>query len=321
MARVELAAPQGREDFRNGKTLQVHYNDGEWHSRLLLRETTPPVMKAFTGEDLMSPSSCVWWVATPTGDVFPEELGHVRGQLEYRWILIDGTRRRREGRAVGGFAAGFEADPSYDFAAGTNMAEIYVQAMELVDRAEPPPLVHAPAGSSPVFKEFPASRLCPAGDSHVWRVVSSGGGPEIGSVLCPLGLDAVVEQEVALALVPHTDGRAGAICVALERVEAAATPRTRLPFSPRTPPERTPPKGHAPPGPAAALQKGTDHHDLAKTDEEDLRVLPVPWRGDRRFRAYTDARAKEMRLSKGRGKDKGQAPKGKRGGAAGAADA
>ena len=31
--------------------------------------------------------------------------------------------------------------------------------------------------------------------------------------------------------------------------------------------------------------------------------------------------AEEMRLSKGRGKDKGQAPKGKGGGAAGAADA
>lgn len=270
-------------------------------------------MKAFTGEDLMSPSSCVWWVATPTGDVFPEELGHVRGQLEYRWILIDGTRRPREGRAVGGFAAGFEADPSYDFAAGTNMVEIYVQAMELVDRAEPPPLVYAPAGSSPVFKEFPASRLCPAGDSHAWRVVSSGGGPEVGSELSLLDLDAVVGQEVALALVPHTDGRAGAICVALERVDVAATPRTRSPLSSRTPPERTPPKGYAPPGPAAALQKSTDHHDLAKTVEEDSRVPPVQWRGFCR-------KAEEMRLSKGKGKDRGQALKGKGGGAAGAAD-
>ena len=286
---MELTAPQGREAFRNGKTLQVHYNDGEWHSRLLLRETTPPVMKAFTGEDLMSPSSCVWWVATPTGDVFPEELGPVRGQLEYRWILIDGTRRRREGRAVGGFAAGFDADPSFDFAAGTNLADVFVQANELVGQAEPLPLVHAPTGASPVYKEFPASRLCPVGDSHVWRVASSGRGPEIGSVLSPLGLDAVVEQDVALAMVPYTDGRAGAVCVALERVEAAATPRKRTPLPLRTPPEPTHLDGRAPPGPGAALQKLGEHHDLGKTDEEDLRVLPVQWRGDRRFRSYTDA--------------------------------
>ena len=39
----------------------------------------------------------------------------------------------------------------------------------------------------------------------------------------------------------------------------------------------------------------------------------APCRGARKF-------AEEMRLSKGRGKDKGQAPRGKGGGAAGAAD-
>ena len=53
-----------------GQVIQVHYRDGEWHERLLLKRGTPFQMEKLLGE---KPSSDhVWWVVTPDADVFPD---------------------------------------------------------------------------------------------------------------------------------------------------------------------------------------------------------------------------------------------------------
>ena len=57
-----------------GRVVRLHYRDGEWHERLLLRSTTGEIMEKQIGERPAGKQASVWWVVTPDGDVFPEEV-------------------------------------------------------------------------------------------------------------------------------------------------------------------------------------------------------------------------------------------------------
>ena len=52
--------------------MQIHYGEGEWHSRLLLRPSSEEEIEAVLGERY--PCRSAWWVLTPHGEVFPEGI-------------------------------------------------------------------------------------------------------------------------------------------------------------------------------------------------------------------------------------------------------
>ena len=77
---MERGAPRlplvaGLED-QSGDLMYVLYEDEPhmWHQRVLLRPGSSKSMLAVTGERVVRSPSSIWWVLTPDGDVYPEEL-------------------------------------------------------------------------------------------------------------------------------------------------------------------------------------------------------------------------------------------------------
>ena len=79
-------------EYERGDLVQLNYFTREWHTRLLLKPTTPEVMKRIIGEEPRSDS--VWWVLTPSGDIFPEEVAD-GPDLVVRCVEASGEVRSR----------------------------------------------------------------------------------------------------------------------------------------------------------------------------------------------------------------------------------
>ncbi|CAK0844954.1 unnamed protein product, partial [Prorocentrum cordatum] len=110
--------------------VKLHYRDGEWHARLLIRETTEDMMLQQTGELPTEPGLPVWWVATRDGDVYPEQVGE-GASLDTRSYHANGALVPRAARP--GFRAG---DPFFDFEPGTSLAELYVATLAAAEAVE-----------------------------------------------------------------------------------------------------------------------------------------------------------------------------------------
>ena len=101
-----------------GRIAAVEYVDepGLWHTRVLLRKSSPAVLKQVMGFD--SPgatASSVFWVLTATGDVYPESI-HVGPDIRSYGLLDEDDDERLirnsvhpAGRRLG-TVFGFEAD-------------------------------------------------------------------------------------------------------------------------------------------------------------------------------------------------------------------
>ena len=83
----------------------------EWHQRLLIRKGTPAAMEIETGVTA-NDGERVWWVLTPDGDVYPEEIG-LTGDVEAVKVgRPDGTfSAAADGRYVHAFTADRGAGP------------------------------------------------------------------------------------------------------------------------------------------------------------------------------------------------------------------
>lgn len=228
-------------DFEPGDLVQLHYGDGEWHERLLLRRTTPAVMESQIGE--VPASDCVWWVVTPSFDVFPEEVNETP-QLHVRAVhdgAALGVRRAR---------AGFSArDPTFRFSAGQNLARVFLDALKLVPGTEDLTVGMAP---------LPAAR-----PGYVWQVLNEDVPVEKDEVLNTAGWRGVASGRCALGV-----SDAGPLCLEQVRRESLL-PAGNVSALP----------GMSAAGAAAA----------AGGDDEDVRVLPVQWRGGRRFRDFAES--------------------------------
>ena len=66
---------EGRPKFEPGAIVAVEY-DGEpgvFHARLILRAATPGALRAVMEMDAIE-EAAVFWILTPDGDIYPEEL-------------------------------------------------------------------------------------------------------------------------------------------------------------------------------------------------------------------------------------------------------
>ena len=105
-----------------GLKVALAYRDElEWHQRLLIRRGTPATMLTETGVTAKD-GERVWWVLTPDGDVYPEEIG-----------LFDEVEAVKLGRPDGTFAAAADGR--------------YVHAFT-EDRKAGPPWPHRGAGGA-----------------------------------------------------------------------------------------------------------------------------------------------------------------------------
>ena len=141
-----------------GRVVRLHYRDGEWHERLLLRSTTGEIMEKQIGERPAGKQASVWWVVTPDGDVFPEEVA-ATDDLDF--FVLDGHGVAPVRRARAGFTA---ADRVRGFAAGVNLAWLFVNSLVEVDRFDP----RDPHATVP-------RALAAPGAGEEWRVMSEGG--------------------------------------------------------------------------------------------------------------------------------------------------
>ena len=90
----------------------VATSDG-WHTRLLIARGTARSMAATTGESVVADERMVWWILTPDGDLYPEELS-APPLRSLMWVGADGNpdlrtlleaRRSRSFRPVHDFDA------------------------------------------------------------------------------------------------------------------------------------------------------------------------------------------------------------------------
>jgi hypothetical protein len=82
------------------KVLVLYDTEDVWHERILLLRTTEEVMKKVTKASQLGSGAFVYWVLTPDGDIYPEELE----RPAVRFALCTGDdesdpRRRLIGRA------------------------------------------------------------------------------------------------------------------------------------------------------------------------------------------------------------------------------
>ncbi|CAK0861047.1 unnamed protein product [Prorocentrum cordatum] len=117
--------------FCTGQKVKVHYRDGEWRARLPIQGTSSDMMGQQIGEWPTEPGHPVWWVATWDGDACPEQAGEGES-IGTRSFQADGVLAPRAARLR--FRSN---DWLYDFAIGTNMAEVYVSAFAAVEAEAP----------------------------------------------------------------------------------------------------------------------------------------------------------------------------------------
>jgi hypothetical protein len=164
-----------------GRVVRLHYRDGEWHERLLLRSTTGEIMEKQIGERPAGKQASVWWVVTPDGDVFPEEVA-ATDDLDF--FVLDGHGVAPVRRARAGFTA---ADRVRGFAAGVNLAWLFVNSLVEVDRFDP----RDPHATVP-------RALAAPGAGEEWRVMSEGGLIAVGQPIESRGAMAVVDGDKAI---------------------------------------------------------------------------------------------------------------------------
>ena len=93
--------------MRAGQRLHIHYAADEWHSRILLAESSEKEVREMLRQDLKC--KCAWWVLTPTGDIFPEPIENT-SEIQVRMVDEFGKVERR------GLPRGFKAsDVIFDF--------------------------------------------------------------------------------------------------------------------------------------------------------------------------------------------------------------
>ena len=161
--------------------VRLHYRDGEWHERLLLRSTTADVMEKQIGERPAGRPPSVWWVVTPDGDVFPEEVA-ATDDLDFYVLNSHGVAPARRARA--GFPA---AHRVLRFEADVNLAWLFVKSLLEVDRVAPPDKVTSVPGALP-----------PPGAGEEWRAVSAGGLIAAGQPIESRGAKAVCDGDKAI---------------------------------------------------------------------------------------------------------------------------
>ena len=141
----------------------------EWHERLLLRRTTGAMMEQRIGETPESDS--VWWVVTPHGDIFPEEIAST-ASIDVRLydemgVFVPKVPRR-----------GFRVlDPIVPFPEGKNLARLFADSLEEVESAEP----SLAGGLGPITTEA----------GFQWKVLSRDWVGKAGEVADLVGLKGV----------------------------------------------------------------------------------------------------------------------------------
>jgi hypothetical protein len=169
------------EVLEAGRVVRLHYRDGEWHERLLLRSTTVEVMEKQIGERPAGRPPSVWWVVTPDGDVFPEEVA-ATDDLDFYVLDSHGEAPARRARA--GFAAGNRVR---GFADGINLAWLFVKSLVEVDLIDP----RDQGAVVPM-------RLPVPGTGEEWRVMSAGGLIAVGQPIESRGGSAVCDDDKAI---------------------------------------------------------------------------------------------------------------------------
>ena len=174
------------------KVALAYRGEPEWHQRLLLTQGSPAAMMKLTGVTA-STGERVWWVLTPDGDVYPEEIAMTPDVEAVRISRADGSfEALGDGRYVHAFTADRQAGPpgykvvlSARAAAEASEREVGAAAQTVVARVDElagPPM----AGWT--------WRCCEAGDADV----------RLGGVL-EVKPDAVVVG-LRFALVPARSG-------------------------------------------------------------------------------------------------------------------
>ena len=122
------------DEFEPGRKLLVHYGDGLWHERVILRPATPAAFQSFWEEPSDRPS-LPYWIATPDADVYPEDLEVPR--LAARRVLSEDELVT--GRLVG-IGPTVRTNSSHRFVAGraggTCSALFFARAVRVADAFE-----------------------------------------------------------------------------------------------------------------------------------------------------------------------------------------
>ena len=115
--RVSSKASETPLGLEAGRLIYVEYEDevGFFHARLILMKTSAGMMMKVTGESCRNPDA-VFWVLTPDGDIYPEEIGVAPltgvvscsddSRLDLRTMRPRGRRLRRAYEFVAGREAG-----------------------------------------------------------------------------------------------------------------------------------------------------------------------------------------------------------------------
>ena len=147
--------------LESGALVAVEYEDepAMFHQRLVLLKASPEKLLTTTGEPLLGDGASVFWILTPTGDIYPEELrapplaGLI--QLDQSGVSIRGTMvpAGRRLRQVFGFVEGRGA--------GALTPLVVIRALEAANLEElrptrrttlPPPGVTSSRGSLPALE-------------------------------------------------------------------------------------------------------------------------------------------------------------------------
>ena len=137
-----VARAQQEEPPAAGKTVYIQYTDEEdlWHAAVLL---APAGTAAVTKQEKAAPKpgSLWWWILTPDGDIYPEELEKT-AEMDY-YIMAEGERLNR-GRTM----TGKQLRRRYEFGphapAGEPSLPTFARALAAVRRADPEAAAPAP---------------------------------------------------------------------------------------------------------------------------------------------------------------------------------
>ena len=196
-----------RHALEPGRKILVNYIDEtEWHERLLLRVGSPAAALRVAGTTT-SAQSCLWWVLTPGGDVYPEvvETPDVAGVL----VCDDHGRPPRQAKKTtlkdvylhqfatdeaGGIALAFaralkEADKVED--------EVHEESEAEERRGPVVPTVPVNPRFGPRPRNDPDDVDLPGGD--VWVVIGSVHGEGLGEEMDLTGFTCVRGGDYLLA--------------------------------------------------------------------------------------------------------------------------